>query len=107
MLELKGYETTIRATGKQTVAFIKELQPDLILLDVMLDDGLDGRDICKEVKAAPDLQQIPIVMVSATHKLEDAVNGYCKPEAFLAKPFDMYDLIKTVDEQLKARTYTA
>ena len=100
MLEMEGYETTIRSTGKDTVPFIQQLQPDLILLDVMLDEGIDGRDICKAVKSLDTIGRIPIVMVSATHNLEDAVNGYCKPDAFLAKPFDMYVLIHTVEQQL-------
>ena len=103
MLEFQWYDTTITCTGKDTVAFTRQLHPDLILLDVMLDHGIDGRNICKEVKAAHELNNIPIIMVSATHRLKNAVQGYCQPNSFLAKPFDMYDLINSVATHLAMR----
>ena len=64
ILEMYGYRTTVRHTGKDTVPFIVELQPDLVLLDVILDE-YNGLDICREVKQVEEAKNIPIVMVSA------------------------------------------
>jgi two-component system response regulator CpxR len=43
ILEMEGYQTTIRMTGKDALSFIENLHPDLVFLDVMLDNGIDGR----------------------------------------------------------------
>ena len=100
MLEIEDYQTTIRATGKDAIPYIKQVAPDLILLDVMLDDGIDGR----EIKAMDELNRIPIVMVSASHKLSHGIIRFCEPDAFIEKPFDMYALLSTVAQQLALRS---
>lgn len=50
IMEMQGYQTTIRTTGQDALPFIEKLHPDLILLDVMLDQGIDGREICHALK---------------------------------------------------------
>ncbi len=105
MLEMEGYRATVRSTGMDTVFFIKSLQPDLILLDITLDAGIDGREICREVKASHEINHIPIIMVSAKHDLQDAMRGYCLPNDLIKKPFDMDDLITAVENQLQDRSH--
>jgi CheY-like chemotaxis protein len=104
ILETEGYQATIRMTGQDALPFIKKLQPDLILLDVMLDNGIDGREICNAIKqSSPEVKAIPVIMVSASHNLKDALSCFCEPDDFISKPFDIDHLIETVSKQLVAR----
>lgn len=101
ILELEGYQTTIRMTGIDAILFIENLHPDLILLDVMLDNGIDGRDICRAIKQSTTwVKTLPVIMVSASHNLKDALLNFCEPDDFISKPFDIYHLVETVNKQL-------
>lgn len=104
VMEMQGYQTTIRMTGRDALPFIEKLCPDLILLDVMLDQGIDGRDICNAIKqSSSGVKEIPVVMVSATHNLQDALHCMCQPDDFISKPFDIDHLTHVVHKQLTAR----
>lgn len=101
ILEMEGYQTSISLTGKDIIATIGNLLPDLILLDVML-DGYDGRKICVEIKNNVMLQKIPLILISATESKESVAKGPCHPDDFIAKPFDVNDFIQRVSRQLLA-----
>lgn len=104
IMEMQGYRTTIRMTGQDALPFIEKLHPDLILLDVMLDQGIDGREICHALKqSSSGVKEIPVVMVSATHNLQDALHCRCQPDDFISKPFDIDHLAHVVQQQLAAR----
>lgn len=104
IMEMQGYRTTIRMTGQDALPFIEKLHPDLILLDVMLDQGIDGREICHAIKqSSSGVKEIPVVMVSATHNLQDALHCRCQPDDFISKPFDIDHLAHVVQQQLAAR----
>lgn len=77
---------------------IASFNPDLMLLDVSL-SGADGRDICKQVKESADTAHIKVILFSAYHKVQDDLKN-CKPDAFIAKPFDAAHLITTVMKHL-------
>lgn len=100
VLEMEGYRTTVRLTGTDALLFIEKLHPDLVLLDVMLDNGIDGRDICKAIKQSTGwMKGLPVIMVSASHNLKDALQNYCEPDDFISKPFDIDYLVETVNKQ--------
>jgi DNA-binding response OmpR family regulator len=73
---------------------IVEKSPSVILLDNRLGDGF-GNTLCLSLKTNEETKHIPIVMVSASGGLEQ-IALKCKADAFLAKPFDLEDLIKIV-----------
>lgn len=69
--------------------------PDLFLLDIMLPDG-NGLDLCKQLKKALATRSIPVVLMSAhahISKMEGA-------DDFIAKPFDVDDLVERIERQL-------
>lgn len=100
VLEMEGYRTTVRMTGVDAMLFIEELHPDLILLDVMLDQGIDGREICRAIKQRTDwIKHLPVIMVSASHDLKNALLNFCEPDDFISKPFDISHLVETVNKQ--------
>ena len=78
---------------------ISSFEPDLILLDVSL-IGADGRDICKKLKAAIETQHIPIILFSAH---ADVANNFqdCQAQGFIAKPFEVSYLVRTLQSIIK------
>ena len=75
---------------------IQYFKPDLILLDVFL-GGADGREICRQLKDSKETANIPIIIFSAQN-FSDLEN--CKPDAFIAKPFDATFLLETIKNHL-------
>lgn len=99
ILEDEGYEVMTLTSGKNVMSVISTLRPDLILLDVML-AGMDGREICKTIKAHQIFKYIPVVMISASHNLHNLLKSPGSPNDFLAKPFDINHLVSKVRIQL-------
>jgi DNA-binding response OmpR family regulator len=95
ILEMEGYAVTELDNGHDVLDAIQILRPDVVLLDVMLGD-VDGRDICKLLKNDPGMQDIPIIIVSASHGQHTMHEKQCGANDYLAKPFDMNDLISHV-----------
>lgn len=101
ILEDEGYQVITLDNGTAVKDTIAHIQPDLILLDVMLGD-IDGREVCKDIKNSTISSQIPVIMISASHNLQNAVKLPGAPDSFLAKPFDIYNLIDVVKLQFAA-----
>jgi CheY-like chemotaxis protein len=95
ILEMEGYAVTELDNGHGVLEVIQALRPDVVLLDVMLGD-IDGRDICKYLKNDPEVRDIPIIIVSASHGQHTMHEKQCGANDYLAKPFDMNDLIDHV-----------
>ena len=98
ILEESGYEVDTLSDGHRFFEQIHKHMPDLILLDVMLGD-MDGRELCKMVKTMQATQNIPVIMISATHTMSN-IKQTCAPDAFLAKPFDIKALLRIIKEEL-------
>ena len=101
ILEDSGYEVDTLMDGRYLFEKIKAHTPDLILLDIML-GNLDGRELCKDVKTTSETNNIPVILVSASHNVPSAANNIGAPNAFLAKPFDIDDLLDIIKLQLPA-----
>ena len=101
IMESEGYEVDLMSSGQKIFDHISTFNPDLIILDVML-GTMDGREICKKIKNTEDTLHIPIIMISASHNVADSVKKECKPDDFVAKPFDIVNLINKVELKLSA-----
>lgn len=93
MLSDAGYEADIEVNG-QAVRQLAEPFPDLLLLDIRL-SGTDGRTICEQLKRQPATRHLPIIFLSA-HKDTQQIAREAGADAFLAKPFEMADLLSLV-----------
>lgn len=93
ILEDEGYDvkTTVNGYTEETV---QDYAPDLILLDIWM-SGVDGRKICKSLKANAATKDIPIVMISA-NKDTEKISKESGADGFLNKPFDIKDLLGKV-----------
>ncbi|QQL50055.1 response regulator transcription factor [Mucilaginibacter ginkgonis] len=101
ILEDSGYTVDTLSDGKKLFEKIDEHYPDLILLDIML-GNTDGRELCKNIKSADSTRRIPVIMISASHSLNDVLRQECAPDDFLPKPFDISVLLNKINKQLAA-----
>jgi DNA-binding response OmpR family regulator len=102
VLEFSGYDVNTQPRGDQIFENIEQYNPDLILLDVMLAD-MDGREICQNIKQVEKTGNIPVILISATHNLNDCMSKQKgAPNDFLPKPFDINTLLNKIEHQLAA-----
>ncbi|WP_428328841.1 response regulator [Mucilaginibacter sp.] len=101
ILEDSGYEVETLSDGQYLFEKINESTPDLILLDIML-GNLDGRELCRAVKTSKETNNIPVILISASHTVSDSLNQQGAPNAFIAKPFDINTLLDAIKTQLTA-----
>jgi DNA-binding response OmpR family regulator len=99
ILENFGFYVKTSPNAEILHKLTKNNLPDLILLDVLL-SGEDGRDICKILKAKEGIKKVPIIMVSA-HPSAGKTMKDAGADDFLAKPFEMDDLLAKVEKHIK------
>ena len=93
-LELSGYSVSVAEDGAQAAALARELQPDLIVADVMMPVA-DGFALLEDLKADPATAGIPVVMLSARTSDEDLWRGWqAGASYYLTKPFDPDHLLR-------------
>ena len=86
-LDKDGWTTYVADSGENALLKVVDLEPDIIVLDVML-PGMDGRQVCRQVRSYPKTSGIPIIMLSALGQDEDIVNGLnLGADDYIAKPF--------------------
>ena len=101
ILEDSGYEVETLSDGHYLLDTIRRNTPDLILLDIML-GNMDGRELCKEVKSLEITHNIPIILISASHNISNSMSHAGAPNDFIAKPFDINNLLNKIKHQLSA-----
>ena len=102
-LEMEGYEVELASDGEEALEKVRSFQPDLVLLDVMMPKK-DGWQVCQEIKSDPDIEDIPVVFLSARAQDSDIQKGAdLGVEAYVTKPFDPIDLVELVAELIEKR----
>ncbi len=97
LLEFEGYNVRSTVTGSDVLE-MKEL-PDVLLLDIWM-SGEDGRDICKKLKEMDHTKHMPVIMISASRDIrQSAIDAGA--DDFLAKPFEMNDLLHKIEAFVK------
>ena len=99
VLAKAGYETHVCQSGRDAIAKMKEVKPQLVLLDVML-PGLDGRAIVSIMEEDDDLSNIPVIVTSALVESEAMFRRFAQVKDFCLKPFVLKDLVNKVKEAL-------
>ncbi|MFL0800568.1 MAG: response regulator [Agarilytica sp.] len=88
-------------SGKQCLASVGDISPDLILLDIRM-PGLDGFSVCQALKASDDTAFIPVIFLTSLDQVSDRVEGYaCGAEDYITKPFDKGELIRQINIALE------
>lgn len=104
ILSRKGYKVQGATGGVEGIRLIKELHPDLVLLDLMMPD-MDGWEVYQQMKAEASLRDIPVIIVTAKAQNIDKVLGLhiAKVDDYIAKPFSPQELIDSVDKVLSQK----
>ncbi|QJD97047.1 response regulator transcription factor [Mucilaginibacter robiniae] len=97
MLDFYGYNVSSTYNGAEVLT-LQDNYPDVLLLDIWM-SGCDGRDICKELKAKSNTQSIPVLMISASKDIRQSAME-AGADDFLAKPFDMQELLNKIERLL-------
>jgi DNA-binding response OmpR family regulator len=100
-LEREGYKVYASADGELGLSQALQIKPDLIILDLML-PGLDGLSVCKQLRANPTTNEVPIVMLSAKGEESDVVIGLeMGADDYVAKPFSPKELLARIRAVLR------
>lgn len=98
-----SYQLAFAVDGEQTVEITKQIQPDLILLDIMM-PGMDGYHVCRKLKSDTRTCNIPIIFITAMTAVEDETLGF---EAgcvdYITKPFSPSIVLARVKTQLELK----
>jgi DNA-binding response OmpR family regulator len=99
ILGRRGFEVHGAAGGMEGIRLIRELHPDLVLLDLMMPD-MDGWEVYQQMKADTATRDIPVIVVTAKAQNIDKVLGLhiAKVDDYIAKPFSPQELMDSVDK---------
>lgn len=99
-LESNGYSVEVVYTGEEGLKKMKQEQPDLIVLDVIL-PGISGYEVCRRIKIDDD-SSIPVVMLTSRNQAVDERLGYlCKADSYIRKPMSSELLVPEIRRLLK------
>jgi DNA-binding response OmpR family regulator len=104
ILQSEAYKVNGLNKSKDMMFHIEQFKPDLIILDIMLPDG-DGRELLQDLRLKPETKHIPVLMISARYTEKNVQHGVYKPNGFLAKPFDIDELLDKIEVILEGKIY--
>ena len=100
-LEFSGYDVVKASNGEDGLKLAKKVVPDLVLLDLML-PGMDGFDVCRELKQDKSTRKIPVIMLTARGEDTDIVSGLeLGAEDYITKPFSPKILVARIRRVLR------
>ena len=103
ILSDQDYQLHYAANGRDAIAGLSIFQPDLILLDVMMPE-MDGIEVCKRIKASPEWQTVPIIMVTALNSKSDLANCLnAGADDFISKPINSIELRARINSMLRIK----
>jgi two-component system, OmpR family, response regulator RpaA len=91
-LRRAGHEILVAHRGADALQLARQRHPDLIVLDIMM-PGMNGIEVCRHVRANPDLARTPILFLTARGEMGDKIDGFeAGADDYLTKPFDLREL---------------
>jgi len=110
VLESRGYSVCSAVSGEEGLKVTRQESPDLIVLDVMMPDGMDGFEVAREIKQDPKMKHIPILMLTAIKdktgldfQKEVGDKDWLPVEDYCSKPLNHDELLKKVSKLLEAK----
>ncbi len=100
ILELEGFNVRCANSGNELFAGLEKQKPNLILLDIMMPE-IDGLEVLRRLKAAPETSSIPIILLTALDGDEDILTSYkMGADHYITKPFKRTHLVAVIDHLL-------
>lgn len=108
ILTRRGFEVIGANGGRQGLELVKEIKPDLVLIDLMMPD-MDGWEVYQHLKGDEDTQHIPVIVVTAKAQSIDRVLGLhiAKVNDYIAKPFSPSALLESIEQVLTQNDKTS
>jgi diguanylate cyclase (GGDEF)-like protein/PAS domain S-box-containing protein len=101
LLTEAGYYVRQAPNGELALWTAQSRPPELILLDIRM-PGIDGFEVCRRLKASPELSQVPVIFLSAQHDTDDKVRGFALGAVdFIAKPFQTEEILARTDAHVR------
>ena len=105
LLQMKGYEVDVAATGQEAIKKASSSNVELILLDLILPD-LEGFEVCRYLKGEKATLHIPVIIVSARYLFEDKVEGlHLGADDYVTKPFENEELFARMEAVMRRRLF--
>ncbi len=101
ILKEEGYKIRPVLNGELAIQVAEKEKPDIILLDIMM-PGIDGFEVCRRLKASPQLNDIPVIFISALNDSKNLVRAFDVGGVdYITKPFQAAEVIARVSTHLK------
>jgi len=101
MLTKQGYKIRIIPNGRLALKAVLNNPPDLILLDIVM-PGLDGFQVCRQLKNHPNTQSIPVIFLSGLNETFDKVKAFeVGGVDYITKPFQVKEVLARIENQLR------
>lgn len=99
-LEAEGYKVYSADNGERAVEMVKEIKPDIVILDVML-PGIDGYGVCEKIKKFINTS---VIMLTAREDIDDRIKGLeLGADDYMIKPFSYRELVARIRARLRSR----
>ncbi|HTG02333.1 MAG TPA: response regulator [Nitrospirota bacterium] len=96
LLEDEGYQLWLAKDGAETLAKVREVIPDILLLDIMM-PGMNGYDVCSAVKNDPLLKKIYVIMLTAKGQVAEQEHGKeVGADEYVVKPFSPMEILSKI-----------
>jgi signal transduction histidine kinase len=105
MLEGEYYDLQLAKDGFQALRMLEQIQPDLILLDIMM-PGMDGFEVCRRIRSTPQIAEVPIIVLTALDDHDSLVRAIeAGADDFITKPADRRELTARVRTVVRLNRY--
>ncbi len=100
----RGYVVASATSGSEALAYVRANPVDLVLLDIVM-PGMDGYEVCRQLRGDPATEYLPVVMITASGEQEKVAAIDAGADDFVAKPFDQAELLARVRSLLRIKRY--
>ncbi len=104
VLSPRGYRVIMASSGEQALELLPSSGADLVLLDIVM-PGIDGYEVCRRIRSAPETAFLPVVMVTASGSQEKIRAIEAGADDFVSKPFDQSELLARVASLARIKRY--
>ena len=103
VLKARGYTVHTALDGQQALEQVRELHPDLVLSDILM-PNLDGYDLCRRLRAAPETALLPVILITSLDAQGERIKGLeVGADDFLSKPINWEELFARVRSLLRVK----
>ena len=104
VLSPRGYRVVNASSGDQALGLLPSSGADLVLLDIVM-PGIDGYEVCRRIRSAPETAFLPVVMITASGNQEKTRAIEAGADDFVSKPFDQNELLARVASLTRIKRY--